>query len=213
MRKPVPACLGFVVLFWVLVEVAATRNPGYVHYRFQISTLAAPGAHSPWLAQCAIACVAAAHLVTAPALARWHGLVGALVAAAGALLIPVALFRAPCPYRASFCARGAATGVSEYVHTVGVLGSALCVMTAMLVAGVHRLRAGRKPLAGAPGMAAATLIGVALLGGLQSPAGSTQRMWILVGQLWLIGMAMEAAPQMHRRQPSPLDIRLAIPEQ
>lgn len=190
------AVLALFVGFWVLIFVAGTANPGYQHYRYHVSLLAADGSRLVWVTTLAITLTALAQWVGAWAFWDVNRAVGWLLIVAGTALVAVAVFRVPCPRRARFCTYTVEHTPAESIHNSGVIGYALATMTAMVILGVIAITRGHHSLVGVPGLIAAVVFAMGFSGILLFPEGLAQRTWIAVGQAWLVAAVFEA--QRHR---------------
>lgn len=190
--------LGLCVGFWCLIFVAGLANPGYVHYRFHVSVLAADGNRLIWVTTVAILLVAAAQWAAARLFWRVNRPVAILLSSAGLALVAVAAFRVPCPRNARYCPYTVEHTPAETVHNSGVIVYAVLTMAAMLILGVIALTQGRHSLVGIPGLIACGLFAMTFTGLFVFPAGLAQRVWIGVGQAWLIAASFEA--EQHRER-------------
>ncbi|HQR80580.1 MAG TPA: DUF998 domain-containing protein [Actinomycetota bacterium] len=184
--------------FWALIFVAGLANPGYQHYRYHVSLLAAQGSRLVWLTTVAILLVALAQWVGGRVFWDINRTVAVLLFLAGAALVAVAAFKVPCPPRARFCTHTVEHTAAETVHSAGVIGYALATMAAMVTLGIVALTRGRHSLVGVPGLVAAVVFAMTFSGILLFPEGLAQRTWIAIGQLWLVAAVFEA--QRHRRR-------------
>ncbi len=178
--------------FWAMIFVTGLANPGYQHYRYHVSLLAADGARLIWLTTVAILLTAMAQWVAARIFWRVNRLVSLLLIVAGGALVAVALFRVPCPPRAQFCTYTVDDTPSEAVHNNAVIVYAVATMIAMIALGIVSITRGHHNLVGIPGLVAAALFALGFGGMLVWPAGLAQRTWIIVGQLWLVAAVFEA---------------------
>ncbi|HNE88142.1 MAG TPA: DUF998 domain-containing protein [Actinomycetota bacterium] len=178
--------------FWAMIFVTGLANPGYQHYRYHVSLLAADGARLIWLTTVAILLTAMAQWVAARIFWRVNRLVSLLLIVAGGALVAVALFRVPCPPRAQFCTYTVDDTPAEAVHNNAVIVYAVATMIAMIALGIVSITRGHHNLVGIPGLVAAALFALGFGGMLVWPAGLAQRTWIIVGQLWLVAAVFEA---------------------
>jgi hypothetical protein len=178
--------------FWAVIFVTGLANPGYQHYRYHVSLLAADGARLVWLTTLAILMTAAAQWVAARVFWPVNRLVSALLIIAGAALVAVAAFRVPCPPRAQFCAYTVDDTPAEAIHNKAVVVYAVATMIAMIALGIVSITRGHHNIVGIPGLMAAALFALGFGGMLVWPAGLAQRTWIIVGQLWLVAAVFEA---------------------
>lgn len=190
--------IALLAAFWVLIFGAGWLHDGYQHYRFHVSVLAADGMPYSWVAVIAICCTAFAHLVVVPLTYRWRPLVGACLFICGIALLLVAAFPITCPNRVRFCTFTGAESPSNTVHAAGVGLYAAAMVAAMLYAGVTAVLGHQRSLVGVPGLIAAAVFVIAFSGLLTAPVGLAQRVWIAVGQLWLVGAIVEAAEHADR---------------
>lgn len=178
--------------FWAMIFVSGLANPGYQHYRYHVSLLAAEGSRLIWLTTLAILLTALAQWVAARIFWPVNRLVSGLLAVAGAALVAIALFRVPCPPRAQFCTYTVDDTPAEAVHNNAVIVYAVATMIAMIVLGIVSITRGHHNLVGIPGLIAAALFALGFGGMLVWPAGLAQRTWIIIGQLWLVAAVFEA---------------------
>lgn len=184
--------------FWALIFIAGMANPGYQHYRYHVSLLAAEGSRLTWVTTVAILLVALAQWVGARAFWDVNRIVAGLLTVAGAALVLVATFTVPCPPRTKFCTFTVEHTAAESVHNAGVVGYAVATMAAMVTLGIVALTRGHHSLVGIPGLIAAAVFAMTFSGILLFPEGLAQRTWIAVGQIWLVAAVFEA--QRHRRR-------------
>lgn len=190
--------LGLFVGFWALIFVAGLANPGYVHYREHVSLLAADGNRLIWVTTLAIALTALAQWVAAGLFWVVNRPVALLLVMAGIALCVVAVFRVPCPENAKHCTYTVEHTASESIHNAGVVVYAVLTMAAMVILGVVAITQGRHSLVGIPGLIACGVFALSFSGLLIFPAGLAQRVWIGVGQLWLVAASFEA--EQHRER-------------
>lgn len=195
------AVLGLFVGFWALIFVAGAANPGYVHYRAHVSSLAADGSRLIWVTTVAILLTAIAQWVAARVFWPLNRPVALLLVMAGAALLLVATFRVPCPRRARHCTYTVDHTPAEAVHAAGVVGYAVLTMAAMVILGVVAVTQGRHSLVGIPGLLACAVFALTFSGLLVFPEGLAQRTWIAVGQIWLVAAVFEA--EQHRERVAP----------
>ncbi|MFN8184237.1 MAG: DUF998 domain-containing protein [Candidatus Nanopelagicales bacterium] len=192
------AVVALFVGFWVLIFIAGTANPGYQHYRYHVSLLAADGSRLIWATTLAIVLTALAQWVGAWVFWEVNRAVTGLLILAGGALIAVAVFRVPCPRRARFCPYTVEHTPAESIHNNGVIVYALATMAAMVVLGVIAITRGHHSLVGVPGLIAAVVFAMGFSGILLFPEGLAQRTWIAVGQVWLVAAVFEAQQRRSR---------------
>ncbi len=190
--------LGLFAGFWALIFVAGLANPGYVHYREHVSLLAADGNRLIWVTTLAILLTAVAQWVAARLFWIVNRPVALLLVMAGVALCVVAGFRVPCPEKVKHCTFTVEHTASESVHNAGVVVYAVLTMAAMVILGVVAITQGRHSLVGIPGLIACAVFALSFSGLLIFPAGLAQRVWIGVGQLWLVAASFEA--EQHRER-------------
>jgi hypothetical protein len=190
--------LGLFGGFWVLIFVAGLANPGYVHYRWHVSLLAADGSRLIWVTTLAILLTAVAQWVAAWLFWVVNRPVAILLVLAGLALVVVAGFRVPCPENARHCTYTVDHTAAERLHNAGVVVYAVLTMAAMVILGVVAVTQGRHSVVGIPGLIACAVFALTFSGLLVFPAGLAQRVWIAVGQIWLVAAAFEA--QEHRER-------------
>ncbi len=190
--------LGLFAGFWALIFVAGLANPGYVHYREHVSLLAADGNRLIWVTTLAILLTAVAQWVAARLFWIVNRPVALLMVMAGVALCVVAGFRVPCPEKAKHCTFTVEHTASESVHNAGVVVYAVLTMAAMVILGVVAITQGRHSLVGIPGLIACAVFALSFSGLLIFPAGLAQRVWIGVGQLWLVAASFEV--EQHRER-------------
>lgn len=190
--------LGLLAGFWALILVAGIANPGYQHYRYHVSLLAADGSNLIWVTTLAILLVAAAQWVAAREFWPVNRPVAALLAGAGTALVLVAAFRVPCPERARFCTFTVEHTPAESIHNAAVIAYAVITMAAMVLLGFVAITKGHHSLVGIPGLVAAFVFALTFSGLLLFPEGLAQRTWIALGQIWLVVAVFEA--QRHRER-------------
>lgn len=143
---PVAAVSGLLCAggFWVLTAVAASRQPGYDATRDYVSSLASTGAQQPWLGVLAIALLGCSYLAAGHVLLwRLRAVASAaLAAAAGAVVLLVAVARIDCPGGSARCGLDndpvaylravdeASWG--QVVHGPAVVASAVLLVAAMI---------------------------------------------------------------------------------
>lgn len=198
MTVPGRLAIAGLAAFWLVVFAAGWLHDGYQHYRFHVSVLAADGVQYAWLGVLAILCTAFAHLVVVPLLWRWRPLVGWCLLVCGICLIVVAAFPVTCPRRVRFCEFTGPDSPSNTVHAGAVAVYALALVVAMLYAGITAVIGHHRSLVGVPGLVAAAVFVTAFSGLLIPPVGLAQRVWIAVGQLWLVGAIIEAQDHVDR---------------
>jgi hypothetical protein len=190
--------LGLFVGFWVLIFITGVANPGYVHYREHVSLLAADGNRLIWVTTLAILLTAVAQWVAASLFWSVNRPVALLLVMAGVALVVVAAFRVPCPQNARHCTYTVEHTPSESVHNAGVVVYAVLTMAAMVILGVVAVTQGRHSLVGIPGLIACAVFALTFSGLLIFPAGLAQRVWIGIGQLWLVAASFEAEEHRER---------------
>lgn len=193
--------LGLFVGFWVLIFVAGSANPGYLHYREHVSLLAADGNQLIWVTTVAIMLTAIAQWVAAGFFWSVNRPVSLLLVLAGGALLVVAAFRVPCPPRARHCTYTVEHTASESIHNGAVIAYAVLTMAAMVILGVVAVTQGRHSLVGIPGLVACAVFALTFSGLLVFPQGLAQRTWIGIGQVWLVAAVFEA--QQHRERVEP----------
>lgn len=189
---------GLFVAFWALIFVSGFANPGYKHYRDHVSLLAADGSRLVWVTTLAILLTAVAQWVAARVFWDVNRPIAIVLTIAGAALTVVAAFRVPCPQRARFCTYTVEHTPAESLHNAGVIIYAVLTMAAMMILGVIAVTQGRHSLVGIPGLVAAAIFALSFSGLLIFPEGLAQRVWIGVGQIWLVVAVFEA--QQHRER-------------
>lgn len=183
---------GLFAAFWVLIAVGASAKTGYNQSIDFVSSLASRGSQAPVWGLAAIVGVAVAHLLLVPQLRRVDSAVGICVLVSGIALLGVAAFRVQCP-DAPYCVRADPADFADVVHRGAVLTYAIAMVVAMVRMGVIGLGQPRLRRLGIASLATSGLFVVALAF-TQGPApGFAQRIWIALGQVWLIVVAQVTA--------------------
>lgn len=195
------AVLVGVAGFWIAILVAAALEPGYLHRRDYVSTLAARGAEHGQLAVAGI--VAAALAMLAASLLVWtiSRAAAACVALAGVGFLVAAFTRLECANGAAGCGLGGRfeiSGGTEIGHWTATTVGSVLLIAGVAVSGLAWLRRGRTWWGVASLAAAAVTAGAFLAMGGDSP-GAIQRVGIVVGTGWLAALALESL----RRRTSP----------
>lgn len=177
--------------FALLVIIAASVNPGYLHARDYVSYLASRGADHAWIGMLALATFSGAHALTGR---FWWGItpvVWAPLLVCSFFGVITALSRVSCPGGAAGCARrsqGSSPDVWDHLHGLSVGAYELSFVVAAICAGVVLARGHRR----GPGT---LLLVVAVLSALAFRAiheptpGVEQRLWLAVNALGLVAMA------------------------
>ncbi len=191
---------------WGFVLLAAAQQPGYDHLRDSISSLAARGAHLPWIGAMAIAAGGSATVAASLVLRRVSQPAALALGVAGVALLVVALAPIGCPDGAAGCQMypGGRDWIGK-IHLAGVGFYEVGSVTAAASAALALLRSGarRAALAGMLGA------GVSLLLFAAAPMdlGLMQRAWLLVHSLLLAGVPYLAVTTAGRGEVTPVGVR------
>lgn len=182
--------------FWTCAAAAATGEPGYDPSEDYLSALASVGADRPVLGLGMFACGAGAVLAAAgvvrtlcprAALAR-----RALLAASGFVAL-AGLARVTCLAGAAGCNAGPLVleqvTVSSRVHAVSVAAYQVAFSVGLLALAAAA-RADRRSALAVVAMVGALLTPVLALDPLPLPGGTSQRVWVAVGHVALVLLAV-----------------------
>jgi hypothetical protein len=197
------ATAAALALFWALVLVGGSVEPGYSQVEDYVSRLASFGARVPALGVAAIGALALAHAAAADVLRRGRARVAAaaLAVAAGAGAV-VAAFRIHCTGGAAGCSAPppAADAWTDAVHGTAVGVYEVALLVAMGALAVHAaLR--RRAVAAAASLAAALASAWAFARVDEPMAGADQRLWLAVSTVWLLAVAAGLAQLGPHRTP------------
>jgi len=204
-RRPAALALlvALLLAFALLVLVAGSLNPGYLHARDYVSYLASRGADQAWIGILALVTFSAAHFVTALIVRlSWRGarIVWVPLLACSFFGIITALSRVSCPGGAAGCSHAARAAVSDlwdHLHGLSVGAYELSFVVAATCAGVV-LAKGRRRWAGASLLVVAVLSALVFRAIHDPTPGVEQRIWLVVNALGLVAMA-----RFGQQQPAP----------
>ena len=189
-----------VACFWTALLVASALEPGYVHRRDYVSTLAAHGARHAELAIFAIVAAATAMLFTSLLTRQFSRLAGFAIALAGIGFVVAAFTRLECPDGAASCGLGGrfeVSGSTEIGHWTATTVSTILLIGGIALTGVALIRRGNRTPGVATLAAAAVTAGAFLATGGESP-GISQRVGIVVATGWLAVFALATLARVTR---------------
>lgn len=179
-----------IVGFWTFAALGAATEPGYDPSQDYLSALAAFGAADPAWGLAMFASSTAAVLAAAW-LARSR-----LLAAAGVSLALGGMLRVDCPAGAAGCNAGPLVvepSLAGQAHAVAVAGYQV-LLSAALLALAWRARQVGRPVAVLAALAGALVPLALALDPLPLEPGTSQRLWVVAGQLALLLVAFWPQP-------------------
>lgn len=170
------------LVFWLAVLIAGSRNPGYTQVQDHVSNLASFGADPAWVGILAIAAFGAADVVGAVVAAATSRFSAAALVVAGVAGLTIAAARIHCLGGAAGCLQSGPGDSSwtDTVHSGAVAVNALAFAVAMVALAGARWRARDRARAALMVVMVVGSIGC-LLASLDGQAvGAWQRGWLLI---------------------------------
>jgi hypothetical protein len=206
LRLGAGASLSLLGGFVALVAAGGVLNPGYNHADDFLSSLASYGAVAPGLGVSALLALAGAHAAAAYGVRRGTALVLVpfALALSAAAVATIASFRLHCAGGPAGCYVRDSSGSALFTDVVHGRAVAVYQATIMLAMGglaweASRAKAPRRLVAPSAAAALGSFSIFALMGAGGPHPGATQRAWVFVNSLWLLGSLLVLT----RSAPSP----------